>query len=88
MQVCFPLPRGFDDCCDSMTSPSKLAAVHIVGSYQCSVVPDLLVPALRASVDWRRFKQPKDWKQRLAVLEDRALIPVECVRKRGLTSLR
>jgi hypothetical protein len=73
-----PQPRSRAALSSPGASRSAPAAVHIVGNYQCSVVPDL--EALRDTIDWTRFKQPADWEARLSVLEDRSVIPEASVR--------
>lgn len=52
------------------------AAVHDVGNYRCSVVPDLA--SLQHSIDWAKFQFPDDLEARLAVLNDPSVVPPGC----------
>jgi hypothetical protein len=52
------------------------AAVFQVGNYMCSVVPNLA--ELHASIDWNEFDVPWDFKERMAVFDDRSIIPESC----------
>ncbi len=41
VKECIPQPRSSLGASRSRAGDPKLAAVHVVGNYQCSVVPDL-----------------------------------------------
>lgn len=54
----------------------EMAAVVQVGNYQCSAVPS--ADHLTTSIDWSRFTVPADLRTRLAVLQDKSIIPADC----------
>jgi hypothetical protein len=52
------------------------AEVFTVGNYICSVVPNLA--ELHASINWSEFDVPADFKERMAVFDDRSIIDETC----------